>query len=77
MPWDSFRRKKRPSRSKDDIAPVVVGCFSKTSSSSLEGRQRDLPKEVYQKIKEIDQQTSTLSASNPVGLCARILDSGK
>ncbi|KFD51804.1 hypothetical protein M513_07331 [Trichuris suis] len=41
----------------------------------LEGRQRDLPKEVYQKIKEIDQQTSTLSASNPVGLCARILDS--
>uniref|UniRef100_A0A5S6Q800 Rho-GAP domain-containing protein n=1 Tax=Trichuris muris TaxID=70415 RepID=A0A5S6Q800_TRIMR len=73
MPWDSFRRKKRPSRSKDDIAPAV-GCFSKASSSSLEGRQRDLPKEVYQKIKEIDQQTSTLSASNPVGLSARILD---
>ncbi|VDP16188.1 unnamed protein product [Soboliphyme baturini] len=70
MPWDSFRKKKEVSSRKRDEA--VTGCFAK--GSSLESHALGLPKEVYQKIKEVDQQASTLSTANHPGLSARIVD---
>ncbi|KRX96733.1 Rho GTPase-activating protein syd-1 [Trichinella pseudospiralis] len=70
MPWDSFRCKPRSSRSKDEVSSAA-GCFSK---ATLESRQRNLPKEIYQKIKEVDQQASTLTSSASHGLSARVLD---